>query len=573
VGAEFIKEGRNKSSINKAEKQEKQLAYFTVSKLQDDLITPEYISQWAERKFETSDYFLNYVKSVFKTENFLTFYKYLRYPLPTTKLINNSVVPNLKRVFHSDDSHFDYSVNGVDTVDFIKDLDIVKFDEKIFDAMLYKHNSILLTDLSSQEANMPFRTIVDIEDVQSIDYCYDEIQRIAIRASVVIEEKQVNGFLLVDSNAYAFYDKDHRLISEIPHDLGYTPAHFISPRKFNEDPIVRESLFSYIREELEEYVFLKTLQKMTEPNGAIPVTTYLESVDDNSNPDLDGRDYEPSTEDSMSSQRAQIYKTVAPKSQGHLQTGTSIGVPPSSVTDEDGKINMDVVKNFLNFFYIPTEALSYLNDRIKELEGDIIKSLVGDFLTGDEEAKNESQVKKGLTVLENTLRQLSVDLSRIRTMGDTDFLNLKYGPDRVLQVSIFYGSDFFLETEEMLYANFEIAPNPIERKNILIQLTQSKYKNNPDKVSRQKILYNLLPYVSDKDFDVANSKGVIDPIIFEYQTRFNYWISAFEAEFGNIVDFFKGLEGENSEKFIIINNLVVNIIKTQTNESIPNSDV
>ncbi|MCP4336258.1 MAG: hypothetical protein GY679_00185, partial [Mycoplasma sp.] len=96
MSKEFIEKGYNKNAITEASTQEQQLLYFTKSELQD---TSEYITAWAERNYKSNDYFLNFVKQVFKTENFLFFFKYLRKPLPSTKLINNKIRPQLKRVF------------------------------------------------------------------------------------------------------------------------------------------------------------------------------------------------------------------------------------------------------------------------------------------------------------------------------------------------------------------------------------------------------------------------------------------------------------------------------------------
>jgi len=166
------------------------------------------------------------------------------------------------------------------------------------------------------------------------------------------------------------------------------------------------------------------------------------------------------------------------------------------------------------------------------------------------------------------LTQLSHDLSRIRRLADIDFLSLKYGPGRVNEVTTFYGSDWFLETESELFTNFREAPNTIERKNIILRINKSKYKNNAEKLSRQVILYNLMPYLSDKDFDVAIAQKAVDPATFQYQTRFNYWIQQFEALYGDIVVFFNDIDTEtNAIKFTVINNLILKLINDANIES------
>ncbi len=221
---------------------------------------------------------------------------------------------------------------------------------------------------------------------------------------------------------------------------------------------------------------------------------------------------------------------------------------------------MAVVSDFIKFHYIPIEALTYLKTRINEIERSIVTAIVGDVTESNDTAKNEMQVRKSVIVLENTLRRLSDDFSRIRKLADTDFLSLKYGAERVNEVTTFYGTDFFLESEDDLFADFQTAPNPIERKNILIRLAENKYRNNPEKLSRQVILNNLLPFIADADFDRAISKG-LDPVTFNLQNRFNYWIQQFESEYGDIVVFFAGMGNiTEAEKYRIINDLIINLI-------------
>ena len=307
---------------------------------------------------------------------------------------------------------------------------------------------------------------------------------------------------------------------------------------------------------------------MTEPNGAIPITTTLKTKSkDENKKDFKGDQQEPGNSEKMSSQSADIQKATPPSGKGFLQIGTNIDIP--APRKSDGSIDMDVVKSFINFHYIPVESLKYLKERIEDIRRSIITSLVGDVTESKEGAKNELQIRKAIIVLENTLLQLSADFSRIRHLADTDFLGIRYGIDRVEEVTTFYGSDFFLEGESQLLKDFALAPNPIERKTILNRLTETRYRNNPAKLERQFILNNLMPFVADADFTLAITNG-IDKNLFALQNRFVYWIQVFEAEHEDIVIFFNNIEdATNAEKFIVINNLILEIINGNTkNQSV-----
>jgi len=559
---EFIQKKVGGNSLQIARKQQKQLAYFTQSAVQQD-VTTAYLNTWAERQFRSSEEFLNWVKTIFKTDNFLSFYKYLRFPLPSSRLINDRIKPPLGRVFFAEDSFFNYTIKG-EQVEQPESLNVTEFNSIIFNAMLFRHNDILVTDL--RDVNMPMRNLVSIDNVVALESKDGVISRLAYTASITVIrneiEELVTGVLFIDDKQYIFFEKENLTpLVTIPHDLGECPADYITKEAFGDDDIVRQSIFTFAREELEEYVFLKTLQKMAEPNGAIPVTTQLDFKETKDNKDQKGSsDKEPMTINEIGSQRARIVADVN-KSNSPLQAGTVIKIPP--IRKVDGSIDIDAVKNFINFFHAPVESLQFINTRIKEIEQSIIIAICGDFSETQEEAKNELQVSKSYVSKQDKLRILSWQLTRIRNRSDFKMLALEFGRDAIA-VDCFYGSDFFLESQDDLYKLFNEAPNPIERKNILIRLAKNRSRFNKDRGDRDVILQKLLPYSSDEDFDKAITRGV-DNETFQYQIRFDHWIGLFQAQFGDILEFFNNLEGTNSEKLILINNLILQIITNSTN--------
>lgn len=561
MSKEFIEKGYNKNHLNKASQQEKQLLYFTKSELQED-ISNEYIKQWAERNYQGNDYFLNFIKQVFKTENFLFFYKYLRKPLPSSKLINNKIKPQLKRVFTSENSDFKYDVTNVDSQEIKETLNIKDFQDELFNKMLFEHNSIVIEDLDSEEVNKPYRYFLSIDKVISLLHDNKNITQIAFTGCAVINGEEKEGIIYIDDKVYSFYDGKHNLVGEaIPHDLGRCPANFIVDQKYKGNFIIRESIFTYVREELEEYVFLKTLQRMTEPNGALPVVTKLETESDNT--DIDGRKGEPNSNNIMGSQKASIYNENNNEQLGDLQAGTIHDVPVDAITKDDGSLDMEAVKSYLNFFYIPVEALNYMKERISEIENSIISTLIGTIDTSNSTAVNELQIEKSIIVLENTLINLADSLNVVRSKSDYNMLALKYSKEKVNEVFIFYGTDFFLESQTKLFEDLEKAPNPIERKNILVRINQNKYKNNHDQMVKAKLLYDLVPFTTDTDFDKGVSNG-LDETTKQYYLRFNYWIGLFEAQYGDIVTFYSELESDQATRLTLINNLIIDIINKNT---------
>lgn len=552
MSKEFIENKTGAASLAMAIDQQKKLSYFTRSDLHDD-ISEDYLVQWAARKYRTDDYFLSHIKSVFKTDNFLSFFKYYRKPNAASKLINARIKDPLSRVFFSEDSYSRYWIRNKE-IDSPEELDD-NFENKLFDAVLFDHNDIIVHDLSG--ANDPYRFFVGIDKVVSIEMDGDDISKIAFSA----RSSGIKGYSYMDSERYAFYDSDMNLITEEPHDLGRCPAEFAVSESFGNDPVVKKSMFTYLRADLEEYVFLKTLQRMTEPNGSIPVATILKTKERSMDgADKKGLEKEPMSASGIGGQQASVSKT-ATGTGSHLQTGSVVYVPV--VKKNDGSVDIDIVKNLINFFYLPVEAMEYLNKRIKECEQNIIASALGDYSEANEEAKNEMQVSKSYVSKEDKLRWLSDTIGRARNVSDFMMLALKYGRESVM-VDIFQGSDFFLETQSELYDMFNRSPNNIERKNILARLSRSRNRFNRTKSKREAILYKILPYASDNDFKIAMGSGYMDGTTFQLQTRFNYWVAMFEATYGNILVFWEEMEATESEKLIVINNLITDIIIKNT---------
>jgi len=569
VPRNFIQSKHSSNDLNIAVRQQNQLSYFTESKVQDD-VQISYIKQWAERNYQGNDYFLNFVKSVFKTENFLLIYKYLRHPLPSARLVNDKIKTPLGRVFFSEDSFFKYEING-ELVKIPKSLDSKEFNSQMFNALLFRHNDICVIDL--KDINLPYKSIISIENVIAIDSYNSVIKKIAYSAEVKVDGENKKGVLYIDDSSYQFFEKsENGELSEkptlnVPHDLGRCPADYISLEPFSsESDIVRKSIFSYVREELEEFVFLKTMQKMVEPNGAIPIVTQLDTGVVNENKDGVGQDGEPMSLEQLKNQSPEV-KGGVDSPDSSMQTGTRVKVP--MVLKEDGSVDMDVVTNYLNFFYIPTEALNYLNDRIKEVRASIISNVIGDYSEGStpEGSKSDSEINKVTIVSrQDKLRDLSMQLSRIRTRSDYNFLGLQYGKENVSNEA-FYGSDFFLDTQESIYKMIKTAPNPIEEKSLLIKSARNRNRFNEDNFTREYILYHLIPYGNVDSFNSAVNQKMIGEITFQYQTRFNYWITLFEARYGDILTFWTNNGGTEFEKVFLINSLILIIIRDNYEKS------
>lgn len=561
MSKEFIEKKYNCNALDEAVRQQKQLSYFTVSQVQEDTRI-DYFEKFVERKYFNDDVFLNWVKIVLKKQNFLSLAKFYRNPNPSAKLINTRIKEPLSRVFFSEDSHFRYIING-NYINNPEELDD-NFEERLFNAVLFSHNDVVVHDL--YDINKPYREFVGIEKVVSIEVHNGKIEKIAYCAYTEVNEEKIFGYVYLDDEKYEFYDKDYELVKSVPHDYGMCPATFVVNDRFypeghEHDPqgIVKNSIFSHVRAELEEYTFLRTLQKITDTHGAFPVYTKIKTKEISA----DGDDFDDVENAPMNS--AQLGSQVSKEARGTagalnnsvMQPGTEIEVP--AIEKADGGIDMELAKNFINYFHAPVEILEFMNKRIMECRDEILISTIGNYSDRNDISMTEMQTKKGLVSIEDKLRWLSKELSFSRKNSDTMMLSLAYGRNSV-KCDIFYGSDFFIESESSLIERFDKLPNPIERKNILIRLSQRRNMFNREKQKREVILYKLLPYASDKEFELAVAQGKVTDELFELQTRFNYWIAQFEAFYGDITAFWNGMNAKDSEKIVLLNNLIINLI-------------
>lgn len=561
MSKDFIQGKYNSSSLEKAVRQYKQLSYFITSDVQENA-REDYFEKYIERKYYNQDVFLNWVKSIFKTKNFLSFSKYYRTPNPSSYLINTRIKEPLSRVFFSEDSYFNYIING-EKVRYPNELND-DFEERLFNAVIFNYNDIIVHDLS--DVNKPYREFVCIDKVVSIKMMHNKIVKLAYAATTEIDDEQVKGYAYIDDMSYKFYSKEYELLKEEKHDLGHCPATFVVKECFNKDTVVKKSIFSYLRADLEEYSFLKTLQRMANANGTIPITVKLKTTEKSlEGEDFDNNGSEPMSVSQLGSKFSEEARSTAGNGKGgSLQAGSEIEVPVVEL--ENGGVDMAVVKDFIHFYYTPVEALTFLDKRIRDLENKIVISSLGsqNNQDGTEASMTEMQVSKGFVSMEDKLRWLSNTLSSSRQLSDIVMLSLAYGKDKV-DADVFYGSDFFLETQEKLYDLFKNSPNTIERKNILIRLSQRRNMFNKQKTEREIVLYKLLPYCSDSDFKIAIDNEMVKPITFELQTKFDYWITMFEARYGDISLFWKSIDATDSEKIILLNNLIEQIINENIN--------
>ena len=577
---EFLETCKYKSEIAEAVAYEQKLSYFIQTHLNSDVYINN--NEAVDNLWVSSNPFVNWIKSWMRPDNFKSFLKFLRYPLPTASLVQDDIVPELKKVFDSTNAYYDYVFTSNSTkqlgVELVSEYSGY-YKDVIFKNLIDNHNSVVVTDYIDK--NNPYRYIIDISNVRAIEPTDDKkIKRIVFEG--VNKEGKKRWFYYTDE-FYAVYEKlespvdgeEYKEEYKNLHEIGECPVDFISVQSLNTKKfVVRKSIFSNYVEMFENYVNYYTLQKLCLPHGAIPVITHYKknnkpcgTVFENGTKCTEG--YVSGANGVLGNKDTLIPCPVC-NQKTIIQAGTVIGLPVPKF-GENGERPLDLNANFVKFHYIPVDILKWWNEFVAEKASDIKYKLVGKgFEDSNGQAKNKDQIARGNQTLENTLIELSSQLSILRTSLDGKALKIAFGK-AFKSAYIDMGTDFYLETEFELRDSLAKAIDPIDKKNLISRINYTIYKNNPQQLERNSILYKLLPYSTLTDDQFMSMQGV-DPQLRELRLNFQYYIDAFEAEYGELNLFFNEYFGENVseiQKLKTTNLLLLKYINITDYESIP----
>lgn len=568
---EFIEEGTGFSSIQAAIWQQDNLLYFTESTPEDNVNFGLFREgskifdkegQFSHGFFKDRDPLIRWVSWIFGDKPLESFIKYLRFPVVSSSLIKDRVIPHLERVFFSEDGFEHFFINRED-VKMPEGLNSQAFKKKVFKDILFRFNDIYWHDILPGMVNEPFRHRIPLEWFVAIDSNEVAPERVAWKTMFFFEEdKSEDAFVYADAFQYAVFDKEFTREIIIPHDLGRCPAIWVSPEPFGtRNNIIRKSIFSNARTQIEQFVFFNTLLSFIGPNGWIPKAVTFKT-NPKTKENAQGQQQGPVIDNAMDS-RILMGGNIRPSDFNLLSPGTSAEIDVK-INPKDGSYDTTLAQNFINYFQIPTEVITSITTRIEDLQREIISTLVGDFTEmqrGREQAVNEAQVNRGFVTREDKIRRFGGMINKTKQQSDEIFLGLKHGINNVV-VDQSMGTDYFIESQKEIFDLISKASNPIERQQLIIRGVKNQSRFNEQKQLRNTILYSLLPFAADKDFDKARDS--LDDLTESLQLRFSYWIVKFEARWGDITLFWLGLgEMPNAEKLMLLQSLLFDEIKDE----------
>ena len=559
---DFIDNCKYKPEIKEAIAYQNELSYFIETHLNSNIFALQ--QDAIDKAWNSTNPFINWLKGWMRKDNFDSLMKFMRHPLPTAALIQDDVVPELKKVFDSTNSYYEYDfssnsikLRGKELISKYKEF----YKDDVFERLITAHNSLIVTDYI--DARNPYRYFIEISDVRAIEPDADgEIKAIVF---VGANELGYERWYYYTDEFYSVYIQDGEgfvLESLNKHDIGACPVDFISVEPLNSKKFVtRKSIFSNLKEKFENYVCYYNLQKMCLPHGAIPIVTHYTPNRKPCNSvfadgsrcvngylareNVDGVTIKDSSlpQNRMIGNKDNLLPCPVCNPKTIIQAGAVVGMPVPKFGD-NGEKPFDLNANFVKFHYIPTDILEWWETFVNAKYSEIKYILVGKgFEDSNGQAKNKDQIARGNQTLENTLIELSIKLSKLRKSLDTKMLRIAF-KNSFKECHIDFGNDFYIETEFELRDALKQAIDPIDKENIIKRINYSIYKNNPEEYARAELLYKLLPYSTLTDTEFISLQG-IDPKMKELRLNFKYYIDSFEAQFGDLNDYFNEYFGEN----------------------------
>lgn len=545
---ETIRQPINKSKIDAVKTYESQLRVFTEEMDEHELLKEDYWNTLTKKMQMRSD------------KKFDRISQFIRYPLPIIQ-ITDSILNDYFKVFEGKNRFFNVNANrDVEVLqNWINNNKLVNWIEtEARKVLINKPCSIVVVDRMNN--GTPYLLNIDSERLVDAKIGKDGIIEYITFIHSIVEE---NGMKITK---YSVYDDGHyRVFSHVEgsdaitsikivaHNIGYCPASFfVSTQSNTKNPFKRRVAFGKSLANLEDWSIFDIFRNYVDHYVPFPVTESPIKKCAN----LKCKDGKVAEEEIINHATGKtrtkwtMCQVCEGKDMGKLiGPGTHIGIKlqgDRNREDGSGKFKMH---------FPETEKMKYVPEKLDELELEIRYKTVGVSNVLNEEAVNEMQVKGSFASMESILLRNKNELDKlykwiVETVGKLYYKSINFN------VEANFGTEFYLVSEEQLQKLFDNAKKiglpKSEQILIYKQLIDTKYKGNPKKIERQKMLLHLdpLPLYSEKEAMEMYGKNVIDNVSLNLKINFYTFVTRFEDENAVITEFGTNLEMRERIKII-----------------------
>lgn len=540
-----IKAPHNKKHIDAVKKVESQLRVFTEEMDKEELDSENYWSDLITKMKARSD------------KKFERVFQFARYPLPVAQLCD-SVLSDFFKVFDGKNRHF--QVDGDrDLTALNRWIEKVSLDKWIEEQarMVFKNKPCSFVVLDKDNTGNPYLVFVDADRLIDAKFrnSKGELDYIIFLHSYATSKDGVivKRIGVYDEETYFVFDKpddqdEYTMTVEVKHNIGYCPAvAFVAHPSNDKNYFKRRVAFSAALSKLEDWTIFDIFRNYVDHYAPFPVTEAPKKKCPN--PDCENGMIASEELDPRFPENPTYVKTQCPACLGRgsneselIYPGTHIGIKVSrNKEDKDGS-------GVFRMIFPDTDKMKYVPEKLDDLELEIRHKTVGlNYMQSTNEAMNEMQLKGSFSSMESVLLRTKEEMDILYKWIVKTAARMMYKDIHVV-VDANFGTEYYLVSEDDLQARFKQAKEmglPQEEQVMIYQqLIETKYKGNPNKIQRQKMLLQIqpLPMYDVKEVIEMKDKGLVDDATLSMKINFLSFVSVFELENGPITQFGTALE-------------------------------
>lgn len=384
--------------------------------------------------------------------------------------------------------------------------------------------------------------IVNLPEVQNSRYPEPEDRLIDIKNIIDISVDINNNceYLIFQSgnkiyvyddykfSRYDFTDGSMALLPEveIPHSLGYCPA-----RMFWSDPLMsgnyinKKAPLTNVLGDLDWLLTCQVFKKYMEIANSYPITAAYRKQ-----------------QNFIDSQ----FESDRGRSKEQQKTAGGALAGPGSYLEIDPPLQgeSDLMADPVKLISPDVETLEFHEDSLQLKEQNIFYKTVGiDGEQKNDMAKNEKQVMASFESQSSILEKIAKNFEIIQEFADKTKINLRYGPAVLQDISVDYGSKFFLKTEddyiEQLKEVKDKGGHTAVVSAIMDETLEAKYRNDKNGLTRAKIIQELdpLPDKTQEEAEAILDKRGITIEQFIIKSQLLNFVKRFEREQASLVVF------------------------------------
>ncbi|MCK5603076.1 hypothetical protein KAR91_14425 [Candidatus Pacearchaeota archaeon] len=528
---EIVKGRSQRKEIEAGILHQERLRFHTETTLHKNDLSPYYTE------------FLNWIgeedPEILAKDKFDRFRQLIKAPIQTIEL-TESIYSKLFRVFHSQDSYFNYRfTDDALEADWAEFRDEAFWPTVGFRAMQTAIDSVWIAELSEiqvTEFPEPQNRLIDISDVISIEN--DEKNN-----CLYVIFKIGDWYYIYDHVMFrAWESKDGKMVGdpiEVPHDLGYTPARMMWSEKLTSmNRINKEAPITKVLTDMDWLLFHMTSKRHMDIANAYPILAMYEPDDDVNDNDITDNE-----------QRKTNKKTAGNKIGG----AGSIVLAPVPREGEQDLMSSGPMKQISP----DVDTMKWHVAEEVRLSDKTYKSVVGsDQEQKNDAAKNETQIESTFESQKSVLFRVKKNFEIINAFADKTLCLLRYG-ERFTGCEIDYGTNFFLKDVGDLQGELKEAKDSGASEVIVSAIGESildtKYREDKHNRVKANIINDLdpLPGKTLKEVIDIFKNGGIDKTNFVIKSNLINFVRRFEREnidivkFGSLINYQRKIEQIN----------------------------